>query len=745
MVKDLSIAVANRELLTRTTLHLVEARHYVLVGRNGTGKSTLMKAIGDGLIPGIPWSTRILLLGQTRDVDVEQDLEGLKLADETVLQYVVRSDRVRERYTREAKVLSDAIENSKDALAPVRAYRRIQTERLALRLKEAHRIAERRSGARGKLARKELIKLEERYEESKRSVEEEESEVNATRLSEDTQAAADMLSSVQASLELMDAAAAEAKARRVLLGLGFKEDRIDKPRSQLSGGWQTRCELACTLTQYADVLLLDEPTNFLDLPSIIWLQDYINNMTNTTVLITTHDRDFGDAVAEELILLRNQVLETFRGNLSLYEREKWKKIKYLTKMKDAKDKQKKNMEKSIASNIKAAKDKGDDKKLKQVASKQKKLDERWGLEVGLKGGRFKLNRDLAGYHTNGRAEIEIPDFEPPVKLTFPRQPPDLRFPGALVSLEKVSFAYPGRGKAPTLTDISLTIHPGTRTGLAGLNGAGKTTLVSLIMGSSAVGGLAPTSGTITRHARARMGRFSQQSVEEITAIASAKPQLTALRHMMEAEGAEMEEKEARQVLSGLGLHGQSVSDVPLVLLSGGQKVRVALAKLLWPPPQLLILDEVTTHLDGDTILGLVLALKEYDGALLVITHDRFFMRYVPARACNAVYFAGRPKKTAVRRKEDGVPEKGMMGWGQDSLGLTGCRTVVEGASPYKLAPGVRGEDEADESESEGDEAGVGAGTVYRLTKGQLKKLEGGMEQYAELAGRTAARLGRATA
>lgn len=603
----------------------MEARHYVLVGRNGTGKSTLLKAIGDGLIPGIPWSTQILLLGQTREIEVSEETSDMRVEEETVLQHVVRSDRVRERYTREAKILSDAVENARDAMVPIRAYRHIQCERLALRLKEAHRIAERRSGARGKLARKELIKLEERCEEAKKKVGEKEGEVDPTQLSEDTQAAADLLSGIQASLELMDAGAAEVRARKVLLGLGFKEDRIDQPRTQLSGGWQTRCDLACALTQYADVLLLDEPTNFLDLPGIIWLQDYINSMTNTTILITTHDRDFGDAVAEELILLRNQMLETFRGNLSLHEREKHKKILYLTKMKEAKDKQKKHIEKSIASNIKAGKEKGDDKKLKQAASRQKKLDERWGVEVGIKGGRFKLNRDLGGYHTTARAEIEIPDFDPPVKLMFSRQPPDLRFPGALVSMEKVTFAYPGRKKTPTLTDVSLTIHPGTRTGLAGLNGSGKTTLVSLIAGN-----LVPTSGTTSRHARVKIGRFSQQSVEEMTAIASSDPKLTALRHVMGAEGVEMEEKETRRILGNLGLHGHTVSDVPLALLSGGQKVRVALAKLLWPPPQLLILDEVTTHLDADTILSLVLALKEYDGALLVITHDRFFMRYVPS-------------------------------------------------------------------------------------------------------------------
>jgi ATP-binding cassette subfamily F protein 3 len=264
MIKDLSISVANRDLIARTTLHLVEARHYVLVGRNGTGKSTLLKALGDGLIPGIPWSTRILLLGQTREYGTEDGIDGLSLRDRTVLEHVVQSDRVRERYTREAKTLSEAIDNSTDPMAPVRAYRSVTHERLALQLKEGHRIAERRSGARGKQARKDLIKLEERFEESKKQLHETESDVDPAKLSEETKAVADMLSSVQASLELMDAARAEAKARIVLLGLGFKDDRIDKPMSELSGGWRTRCDLACALTQYADVLLLDEPTNFLD-------------------------------------------------------------------------------------------------------------------------------------------------------------------------------------------------------------------------------------------------------------------------------------------------------------------------------------------------------------------------------------------------------------------------------------------------------------------------------------------------
>lgn len=450
-----------------------------------------------------------------------------------------------------------------------------------------------------------------------------------------------MLTSVQAILESMDASQAEAKARSVLLGLGFKETQIDKPFKELSGGWRTRCDLACALCQYADVLLLDEPTNFLDLQSLIWLQRYIlDELKDTTILITTHDRDFGDAVAEELIVLRHQTLETFRGNLSLYERERHKKARFLSKMKDAQDKQKKHMEKTVANNIKAAREKGDDKKLKQAASRKKKLDERMGVEVGLKGGRFKLNRDLAGYHLSNRAEIEVPDFDPPVKMAFPRQPPDLRFPGSLVSLEKVSFAYGSRRNTPILSNVDLTIQPGQRVGIAGLNGSGKTTLVSLIVRGrdEAIGGAGIiSSGHIGRHPRVKIGHFSQQSVEELSAIAARNPQSTALSHVRAHCGEDdMLEKDARQLLGSLGLQGSTVSEVPLALLSGGQKVRVALSKLLWPPPQLLVLDEVTTHLDADSILGLILALREYDGALLVVTHDRFFMRFAPpARAAAA--------------------------------------------------------------------------------------------------------------
>ena len=497
----------------------------------------------------------------------------------------------------------------------------------------------------------------------------------------------------------MGASGAEAKARSVLLGLGFSEGSIDEPMSRLSGGWKTRCSLACALCQSADLLLLDEPTNFLDLPSIIWLEHYIQNLgPAVTVLAVTHDRAFADGIADELLVMRNLRLERFRGNLSAYEIERTKNNKYLTRMQEAQDKQKKHIQSTIEQNVKSAKRAGDDKKLKQAASRRKKLDERWGMEVSAKGGRFKLNRDLPGYHNTNRDAIEIPDFDPPVRFTVPTTPTDLRFPGALLSFEKVSFAYPKKKQVPILRDVDLTIHMGERIGICGRNGSGKSTLVSLAMAGSdgTATSLKPTSGTVTKHTRARIGLYSQQSAEDLNAIASEKPEMTSLSHLMEHAGGELAEKEARALLSSVGLTGRTASDVPITLLSGGQKVRLALAKLLWNPPHLLILDEVTTHLDTDTIDALVFALRKYEGAILVVTHDRFFMR---------------------------------------------C--VVEGESPKSIARSYlpKDEDESDETSDE-DEDSTRESVVYRMFRGGLRKLEGGMLQYEEIAAKAATKMGK---
>jgi ATP-binding cassette subfamily F protein 3 len=492
----------------------------------------------------------------------------------------------------------------------------------------------------------------------------------------------------------MDAPAAESRTRTVLLGLGFTPEKVDGSMSKLSGGWRTRCDLACALCQSCDVLLLDEPTNFLDLPSIIWLQDYINGdeLNDTIVLTVTHDRDFADAVGQDLLILRHKVLETFKGNLSTYEREKLKKIRYLTAMKGAHDKQKKHMEQTVQNNIRAAKKSGDDKKLKQAVSRQKRIDERMGMQRNEKGQKFKLNRDREGFHNHARAGFDIPGFDPLPKIKFPSMPPDLRFPGALVSLENVSFRYL-RGSPMVLNDVTLTIHYGERCGLAGLNGSGKSTLVHLLDSTTT-----PASGTITRHPRVKIARFNQHVVEDLDALGRENPAITALAHILDISGGALSDGEARSVLSSLGLQGSAASDVPIIALSGGQKVRVALAKLVWSPPHLLILDEVTTHLDGETILALIPALSAFEGAVIVVTHDRFFMR---------------------------------------------C--VIEGENPAKISSRAAldakdGEASSSEDEEYEEALDKSKGTVFRMFKGGLRKLDNGMDQYEDIATKAAAKL-----
>lgn len=593
LVKNLSISLGQKEVLSSADLHLKDGKHYVLVGRNGVGKSTLLKAIADGMIPGIPWLLNILVLGQSRELGLDEAVGGLGVQDkdEIVLQHVLRADQLRERLLREARVLGDALE-SKDPALPVQAYRRLSHERLEKRLQEARKIAERRSGARGATARRVLNSMEEEVAASEERMRADLTSLDTGIVASETKAAVDMLSEVSSQLERMDAEAAEAKARIVLLGLGFSKERIEGPVAELSGGWRTRCDLACALAQKPDVLFLDEPTNFLDLPSVIWLEQYLKNLEDTTVVVVTHDRDFADAAAEELLVLRNQKIEVFRGNLSLYESERWKKAKWMNSMREAQEKQKAHMEKTISNNIAAAKKQGDDKKLKQAVSRKKRLNERMGMQVNEKGHRFKLSRDMGGYHLSNRADFENVDFDPPVRLKFPPVPPDLRFPGALVHLEKVAFGY--KKNKPIFIDVDLTIYLGERVGICGLNGSGKTTLLNLIVGTAEDGSSAsPTSGTIARHPRAKFARFSQLVVEQLDSFAAENPMTSALAHLIDVSGGTLDNQTARGLLGSLGLQGPVVSDIPIAALSGGQKVRLAFAKLVYQPPHMLVLDEVS--------------------------------------------------------------------------------------------------------------------------------------------------------
>ncbi|EXJ85623.1 hypothetical protein A1O1_05989 [Capronia coronata CBS 617.96] len=687
-VKDLSLSVGGRELLDHAHLRILEGVHYVLAGRNGTGKSSLLRALAEKRVPGVPSNIRLLLLGQTRlSAHALSDPVEAESMAQTVLEHVIKSDHSQEQALKASNsMLQLPFPEKTDSKKLVQTIRSLQVQQAQQELAEAQLVTARRSGARGLKARQFLIEKEKALDEAQRR---QQSPQTAEDEQEAVKTGLDMLETTLLALEAMDAVSTEARAHIVLSGLGFSEEQINNPVESLSGGWRTRCDLACSLIQHTDVLLLDEPTNFLDLPAIIWLERYITtSLAKTTVVLVTHDRDFADAVAQELILVRlapAKTLEVFKGNLTEYEREKRRQIRRMSKMSEAQERKTKHMEDTINKNVNAAKRTGDDKKLKQAASRRKKLQERSGLEVGQHGGRFKLNRDLVGYHLSNRADIDIPEFDPPVTITLPEQPSLLQHAGPLFTFEKVSYTYP-KSSAWALKDVDLVMHPSERVGLAGLNGSGKSTLVKLLMAAKSSGDPRPTRGSIAVHSKARFACYSQHAVETLEEVGRHAPEKTALSYLMQLDEWTADEQTARGLLAKVGLRGNTVTDVPLAALSGGQRVRLALAEVVFTSPHLLVLDEVTIHLDADTIDALIEALKSWEGALLIITHDRHFMRFV-----------------VDREKTD--------------------------------------KDEETEDDSSSEESDHGRpGTVYHVRKAGLRRLERGMQQYEEIVSKSVSNL-----
>lgn len=438
------------------------------------------------------------------------------------------------------------------------------------------------------------------------------------------------MADLELQLEPSKLAEIESRAKKILAGLGFSEAYMAKRVSELSGGWKMRAALATALLQETDILILDEPTNFLDLLGIMWLQRYLQAFDDhadaPTLIFVSHDRDFS-SLCTDLLIVKDKDLVYFSGNIQTYESSMSEKRQFLTKMKEAKDKQKAHIQSTIQRSMAEGKKKNDDNRIRQAKQRQKKLDDRWGLEVNVKGGRFKLNRDLVGYHLTSRAEIEVPPEELPPVIGLP-EPPDLRFPGPLISMEDVFFGYPAsnlnsgtKKSSAVLQEATLSINMGDHVGILGLNGAGKSTFVKIMVGE-----LKPTKGTLTTHPRLKLGYYGQDTVEALQKQGHEEPELTSLALLTRDVDGELDEGQLRSMLGELGLHGRIASDVPVRKLSGGQLVRCALARILWRCPHCLVLDEVTTHLDYETTTALREALRDWGGAVVLVSHDRWFMR-----------------------------------------------------------------------------------------------------------------------
>eukprot|EP00775_Hariotina_reticulata_P010042 gene10042-10198_t len=381
---------------------------------------------------------------------------------------------------------------------------------------------------------------------------------------------------------------------------------MDAPTAALSGGWRMRVALACALFAAPDILCLDEPTNHLDLEAILWLQEYLTTCCDDqTLLIVSHDRAFLNAVCQETIELKDHQLRYFAGPYDAYVAAKAAAGLSSVRQAAALDKQRRHMEASIQAAEKQARQAGDDKKLLQAASRKKKLEDRLGLDKNAKGHKFKLNRDMAGYHDARRPQVVLEQQDKPFDFKWP-QPAGIRGGGPLLQLRSVGYTYPGE-PAPVL-------HVRFEHGLI-LRGS------PALFDTNAPGELKPTPPPL-----GFVGLFGQHCIEELQLEQSALDRLREVH-----PGVFAREQDARDYLGSFGLGGRP-SLQPLASLSGGQKARAALALLLAGRPQLLILDEPTNHLDLDTVEALVRAIQLYEGAVVVASHDVRFVADVVGQA-----------------------------------------------------------------------------------------------------------------
>ncbi|HWR80615.1 MAG TPA: ATP-binding cassette domain-containing protein [Pseudomonas sp.] len=375
-------------------------------------------------------------------------------------------------------------------------------------------------------------------------------------------------------LDSADGYSADARARKLLAGLGFSNEQMDRRVGDFSGGWRMRLNLAQALMCPSDLLLLDEPTNHLDLDAILWLEDWLKSYPGTLLLIS-HDRDFLDAVVDHIVHLEQQKLTLYRGGYSAFERTRAERLAQQQQAFEKQQAQRAHMEKYIA------RFKAQATKARQAQSRIKALER---LE------------ELAPAHVDS-----------PFDFTF-RESNKISSP--LLDLAEGRLGY---GDKAVLEKVKLQLTPGARIGLLGPNGAGKSTLIKTLSGE-----LQPLSGRLQRGENLSIGYFAQHQLD------SLDNQASPLLHLQRIAPTEREQT-LRDFLGGFDFRGPRC-DEAVLNFSGGEKARLALALIAWQRPNLLLLDEPTNHLDLEMRLALTMALQEFAGAVLVVSHDRHLLK-----------------------------------------------------------------------------------------------------------------------
>lgn len=383
-----------------------------------------------------------------------------------------------------------------------------------------------------------------------------------------------LVAELHGKIETVGGYTIKARAAELLNGLGFSQAQMQWSLTQFSGGWRMRLNLAQALLCRSDLLLLDEPTNHLDLDAVLWLEKWLQNYPGTLILIS-HDRDFLDPIVGRIIHVENQLLNEYTGNYSSFETQRAQKLMQQQAMYSKQQKQMSHMQSYIDRfRYKAS-------KARQAQSRIKALE--------------KMEKVLPA------------QFDNPFSFEF-REPSAL--PNPIMMMDEVSAGY---GDNLILKHIRLNLVPGSRIGLLGRNGAGKSTLIKLLSGE-----LNPQSGNLTYSQGVKIGYFAQHQLETL------HPEETPLQHMMQI-APNHTEQQLRDYLGSFGFVGEKALD-KVAPFSGGEKARLVLALVVWQKPNLLLLDEPTNHLDLDMRQALTMALQTFEGAMVIVSHDRYLLR-----------------------------------------------------------------------------------------------------------------------
>jgi len=384
------------------------------------------------------------------------------------------------------------------------------------------------------------------------------------------------LAELHSTLDHMDGYTAQARASRLMNGLGFTAGQEQDPVKSFSGGWRMRLNLAQALMCRSDILLLDEPTNHLDLDAVIWLQDWLCKYSGTLLLIS-HDRDFLDSITDHIIHIEQQKAEIYTGNYSAFEKMRAQK---LAQQQSAFVKQQREIEhiQSFITRFKAQATKA-----RQAQSRVKALE------------RMEL--------------ISQAHVDSPFNFSFPKLD---KIPNSLIKIEQADIGY---GDKVIIKQASLAITPGDRIGLLGPNGAGKSSLIKVLAAE-----MQPLNGELQTAEALNIGYFAQHQLEQLRLDESP------LWHLQQLDK-RATEKDLRNFLGGFDFRGDKVVEITRPF-SGGEKARLVLALLVYQSPNLLLLDEPTNHLDLEMRHALSMALQDYEGALVVVSHDRHLLRSV---------------------------------------------------------------------------------------------------------------------